>query len=206
MSSLFPAPEKYKAKKTPWNKRSAESAHAFDLFEHFLHSENRSLEATSQYYKVDLPYVQNLYKDYNWESRALAYDHNKLNEEIDIQVLDPEELTREDMHEKHFKIAEYAENIAIKGFYILDKYINEAEVARQQGQDAPKAPPLTAEQIIKVADFATKLKRLTLGEAGSITEHKSSMDYSKLSMDELKKLKELAEKTKPANAQEDSDG
>ena len=205
MSGLFPKPDDSHRRKSPWEKKRKENAHAFDLFEHYLHSEQRSLEATAAHYSTELEYVSKLYKENDWESRALAYEHDRINREIDIQILRPEDVTMLDMHEKHFKIAEYAENIAIKGLYFIDQYITDAQAAKQSNLEPPKPPPLTAEQVLKVADFATKLKRLTLGAAGTITEHKTTVDYSRLSDDELKKLKELADKTKSDNS-EDDDG
>jgi len=176
-----------KLKKQKWDIVPHESKLAFSMFEHFLHSETRNLAETTTEFKMDMAFTSDLYNKYAWESRALAFDHQRLNDEIGIEVLQPSEVTAKTTKERHIKMADLGETVATKGLYLWDKYLNEAKIADDNGIDRPKAPPITVEQIVRIADSFTKLKRLTIGEATTITENRT-VDLKKLDNDVLEKM------------------
>lgn len=193
--ALFPT--KSIAKKKKWERQKDENDGTYKIFEQYLVSEPRSVENLADKLQLNIDYVRKLAIEYQWDARTLAYDGEQLNLDISAEIIEPKEITIKEMREKHLKIADLAENIAVKGFYFLDRYINDTELAKQNGTELPKSPPLQAKEIIQIAEYGAKLKRLTLGEVSNISEKRTKIDYSKLSDDELKQLKQLADKYKP---------
>ncbi len=190
-----------KIKKQKWHQILHESAMAFQMFEHFLHSNTRNIAETAQEFKMDMDYTSDLYNKYAWEARALAFDHQRLNEEIGIEVLQPSEVTAKTTKERHIKMADLGETVATKGLYLWDKYLNECKIADDNGIDRPKGPPISIEQIVRTADSFTKLKRLTIGEATNITENRT-VDLTKLDNETLAKMLEAAKE----DLKDDKDG
>lgn len=179
-----------------WEQKNNEPKLAFDLFEHFLNSSSRSVANTAIAFNLDPEYVLKFYEENQWEARALSYDKHILNKEIGVEIIEPEKLTNPLMRERHLKIANLAENYAAMGLYLWNAYLADSKVCKEKGLEIPEPPLATMDQIIRAADFGTRLARLTMEMPSTITENRKQLDYSKLSVDELQQLRQLASKTK----------
>jgi hypothetical protein len=115
----------------------------------------------------------------NWVARAAAWDLAK-----DRAAREAELEAIRDMRKRHVEIAL---NLQQLGLLSLESYLK-----RVQEQGAV----LSAEELLKVLRQGTDLERLTRGEPQQITETtvRESIDYTKLSPDDLQELRRIKRK------------
>lgn len=179
-------------KLVPWDKQVREKPEEFKYFHSYLVSKERRLDKLSQELNLQESYLKDLSRKNRWDERVAAYDVSQLEvtTALSVELLSSKESNVAHMTEKHLYIAQSAQEVGM----VALKYLHEC--IKSQNSDEPKKPIITGEQIIKILDFGSRLERLTLGEATAITETKKTVDYSKLSNEELALFKQLAEKSR----------
>jgi hypothetical protein len=194
MSLFEPTLPVVAGKKKPWDKLPRERQDHYEAFETFLGSETRSIQEVATKYGWGVPFCADLAKKNNWLARANAFDFKAAEEIMQPELISSKEMMLKGAAEEHLALCQSAQRAAAAGFTILQKYIQEYEMARLSGEELPPKPYLKTEELVKMAEFGIKYERLIMGEVTSRTENKQ-ISYDKLTDEELAQLSALLEKS-----------
>ena len=174
------------AKRTPYDKREKEGEEAFAAFAIY-----RDMGAERSHAKVAKQVGKNIglmsrwASTHQWRKRCHAYDR-----EMDRREQVGKLKGVEDMRRRQTKLALMLQDV---GHLELAKMLKDAKTHAKAG---------TLEQglVMKLIDLGTKLERLNRGEPGEIIENQNgeSVDYSGLTLDDLKDMKRIQTKLRKA--------
>jgi hypothetical protein len=126
--------------------------------------------------------VHNYYNEYMWKDRVLAYDRY-----FDSIA----------QAERADSIRQIEKEASPRRKLLADRLlaIAEREVTKLEEAVAEEGPRMRPNEVLKVVELATKLGTLLDGQPTEI-HGSTDVDFSKLSVEELRKWKELREKAK----------
>ena len=188
-------PENNSTHPRPWERQSDEPNDAWSAFVQYRDMGTRTGELAGQKrtatklhglmregHRPALRTLTGWCTDYDWRARAAAYDFH-----LDRVALDTTEKTIREMHRRHVKLAMRLQDIAGTE---LEKLAQKAAAAAKQVKGVGSG------DLARFAEMGVKLERLARGESTETVEGR--LDLSRLSLEELKTLKALRDKAKPA--------
>jgi hypothetical protein len=179
----------------PLHKTMRETSSEHQLFTRFL--ECPDIEKLSDLTGVQESVLIMIAKKNDWEERKFASEAAQVGLQVtEAELIPTEEFLKSDMRTRHRQLCHQLEWIAQKGVSYYGRYMAGLEAAEKAGEEQPKRPPISLDSLTKFVEATVRLSRLTEGEASSITETKTTVDYSKLSVEELKELKRLNDLSK----------
>lgn len=177
-------------KKNPIRKIAKETKGEHELFLKFL--EHRDIKKLSDDTGVAESALNMIKSKGDWEERAFAKEAELVGLHVkEAEIISTEEFLKSNMRDRHRVLCEQLEWVVDKGIKYYARYMNDLALSQKDDLPQPKRPPITLDSLTRCADQVIKLSRLTEGEASSITEVKKQVDYSKLSITDLKELKRL---------------
>jgi len=171
-------------KAKPWERSEKDTDKewaAFIIFRDLL-PEERCLPPVAKAIGKSVSLVTMWSSKYRWFSRVRAWDGY-----LDSRKREAELKALMKMHERQIQLALGLQSV---GGAELQKLI-------AQVQESGKVSLMQAETVLKFIEQGTKLERLNRGEPGEIIQNKmeaSDLDYTKLSNDELRTLRDLRRK------------
>lgn len=176
--------------KDPLRKLQKETSGEHELFLEFI--KVRDISKLSDITGVAEAALRMISGKNDWEDRAFRKEAELVQLEVkEAEIVQSDEYLKADMKDRHRVLCQQLEYVVQKGVQYYARYMNDLDQAQKEDLPQPKRPPITLDSLTRCADQVIKLSRLTEGEATNINEQKKTVDYSKLSIDELKQLKAL---------------
>lgn len=137
--------------KQPWERMQGESAKVYSYFDEYrsMEASKRSLRAVAEKYGKSQQFMQKLSARYEWVNRAEAWD----DEQTRIARADQQKKIAE-MRKRHAKLAK--------------TMLNKAQAAI----DKMNPDEMKAQDISRIAEVASKLERLSMGDVGEVIEER----------------------------------
>jgi hypothetical protein len=165
-----------------WNRSTAETDKEFHIYRVFRDMEPDDRDFQEYVFKngYDLDYVNELYEKHNWEERIEAWDSSARSRLAARQAMEARKMKN---------------NHAAVGSAML------AVAAKQLGRwnnMPPDADPMPVNALVNLAQTGVAIERLSRDLASDETtiNVKSDVDASRLSTDDLLKLRELRKKAR----------
>lgn len=167
----------------PWERQPNESDHAWLCFCAYrdMHPSERLLKRAGV---ADSVTKSKWYREHNWSDRCKAYDDHMssiVQEERETML---RRTSRELAFEHSMQMAE-----------MRDFWLREFAKYQAQSRESEMPAPVKFGELLKLGEMTVKLQRLLSGET---TENvgTTDLDFSKLSLEELRTLHELTAKAK----------
>lgn len=175
------------SKDPPWYRYDKEPEHAFAAFEHWLRMP-RPRKVDKVYnpgtgLRYPLTTTHNWSRIWDWRKRAAAYDQ-AISDALDA---DRVELMKAQQREA---LAGHAEMLSLSREATTNELRKLVERTRRDGT----VEQLKPSEIVSAMTKTIELERLMVGESTSRPEVKGSINLSKLSDEDLIKLREISEK------------
>jgi len=181
------------AKAAPYEKRESESAEAFQAFAAYrdMGADRSHAKVAAQLGKA-IQLMARWGTAHQWRKRCHAYDR-----EMDRREQVGKLKGVEDMRRRQTRLALMLQDV---GHLELKKMLADAK------QHA-KAGTLEQGLVMKLIDLGTKLERLNRGEPGEIIQNTGdAIDYSALSLDDLKAIRTAQTKLRRARETAEAEG
>jgi len=149
----------------------------WSAFREFLTGGDRDLQTLAERLGKSRGVLKNYSSKYTWAARAAAWDAAQVEAE-DAAILDE----RGNLAREHLRAWKRVREIALKH---LEKLVNKKGDA--DGEVKPG-------DVAKLLDRATHYERLIMGEATERQEVRGDLDLAKLSLEDLRVLKDLTAK------------
>lgn len=173
----------------PWERNSTESDVQWRCFLRYRNTGSMNGDTPGRRIKKSVADLEGVHPvdlqkwsaEHGWRERATLYDMH-----LDSISLEATEKNIKDMHKRHIRSARLLQRFANTE---MGKLAVKAEERTHDPVDDAKPG-----DVARILDTGVKLERLSSGEATERTENSDGLNLSKLTVDELKLLKQLKEK------------
>ena len=157
----------------PWECQPDETSPAFEAFAAYRDTYPRSLRKVSETLDKSKSLIESWSHTHNWVSRCQKWDQELDARSQQVQI---DEVTA--MKRRQITMAIEMQSIAIEAFKLLRESLQH------------KKPPISADNMVRLADIGAKLERLNRDEPSSI-RRVEEIDFSGLTVEEMMQLRAL---------------
>lgn len=168
----------------PWDRQNDESSPAFEAFVLYRDARPRSLRYVAESLDKSETLIEGWSSEHGWVSRCKQWD-----KELDACSQQSQIDEIKEMKRRQIAMAIDMQDIAVKAFKLLQQALDE---------DHTKSP-ISADNMVRLADIGAKLERLNRDEPDNITRVQEA-DFSNLTTEEKLQLRRLILKNQGHNA------
>ena len=140
----------------PWERQPGEGIKPYEAFNcYLLMGDERSFHKVSYELKKSVSLLGRWSSKYNWQERVAAYDEEQLRL---ARIEQQKEIAK--MRKRHAKLANQMLTAATKGLINLMKELDKRDT------------PLSASDISRLTEVASKLERISRGDSGEVVEER----------------------------------
>lgn len=161
-----------------WERQADESTAAFEAFTLYRDTRPRSLRKVAKTLGKNDALIARWSKAHAWVERCQQWDN-----ELDACSQQTQIDEVKEMKRRQIRMAIDMQTLAIEGLKLLDEALREK-----------KKLPMSADNIVRMADIGAKLERLNRDEPSSI-RRVQEVDFSNLDTEEMFTLRALLEKS-----------